>query len=197
MGTSQDRLCGLLVSQTPVTEMGIAFVMGFSPGDHWGLVQIPTELAPGSCPPMEEEKPRGGGQGLKSKSFGGRQTLISVSSRSIARRRHDAICAWLFAWDTENSAVSVKEQVGALTETVEVKAPKPLLATAAGHTHLYSDAHYQSHSTNALCTKAFLSVSSLSMTLTLLQDQLPNSQGPVPMGMWGVPCSKTSPIPRQ
>lgn len=60
MGTSQDRLCGLLVSQTPVTEMGIAFVMGFSPGDHWGLVQIPTELAPGSCPPMEEEKPRWG-----------------------------------------------------------------------------------------------------------------------------------------
>lgn len=83
---------------------------------------------------------------------------------------------------------------GGLTETMEVKAPKPLLATAAGHTHLYSDAHYQSHSTNALCTKAFLSVSSLSMTLTLLQDQLPNSQGPMPMGMWGILVQKHHPF---
>lgn len=83
----------------------------------------------------------GGGQGLKSKSFGGRQTQISVSSGSTARRRHEAVRAWLFTWDTENSAVSVKEQVGGLTETMEVKAPKSLLATAAGYTHLYSDAH--------------------------------------------------------
>lgn len=77
---------------------------------------------------------------LKSKSFGVRQTQISLSSRLIGRR-HGALCAWLFMQDKENSAVSIKAQVEGLIETVDVKAPMSLLATAAGYTHLISDAH--------------------------------------------------------
>ena len=98
----------------------------------------------------------------------------------MGRRRHEAACAQLLMENKEERlSLLKKRKAGADRDDGREELSLPSLSLD-GCLHLYSDVPiFQPLSTNVLCTKEVFLVSSLSMSLTLLQDQLHNLQGPM------------------
>lgn len=115
--------CSPVASRTPVTKTGglvcCRFFSQLGVRDHWGLAKTTEELDPASCPPLEGEP----WVEVKGKSFGARETQISLSSRLTARKRqglyvHDPLCRI----KRTQLPLSKRSKVG-LRETMEMKAP--------------------------------------------------------------------------